>query len=79
MGERKRGAKGGETVLKTKRKEGKEGERFGCATVCLTAALTQNRTALTQKCESEVNWPLRACEHVVVCMFGLRGAEKVFL
>lgn len=32
----------------------------------------------TAQCESEVNLPLYVCEHVVVCMFGLRGVVEVF-
>lgn len=42
--ERERERKGGRPSLKQKgRLRG-----FGCATICFTAALTQNRTALTQ-------------------------------
>lgn len=50
LGERKRGRKeeGGKVGDGQKRKDGKKGERFGCATVLFTAALTQNRTWLSQ-------------------------------
>lgn len=49
--EREKGGRkeeGGKVGDGRKRKDGKKGERFGCATVLFTAALTQNRTWLSQ-------------------------------
>lgn len=49
-------------------KDRKEGERFVYATVCLTAALTHNRTPLTQSVRARVNLPVHICVCLFVCL-----------
>lgn len=50
-------------------KEGKGGESFVCATVYLNAALTQNRTPLTQSLRVRGNLPVDIYMCMNMCLF----------